>query len=42
MEITLIAMFGLETVEREKGDATQRNEIMHERYIALVESFVKK
>ena len=35
----MIAMAGSNTVEHERGDADQRNAIMYEQYIALVDSF---
>ena len=39
VEIAVIAMAGSNTVEHERGDANQRNAIMYEQYIALVDLF---
>ena len=37
MEIALIAMAGINTVEHERGDASRRNTIMYEQCIALID-----
>ena len=35
----MIAMAGSNTVKHERGDANQRNAIMYEQYIALIDLF---
>ena len=39
MEIALIALAGINTVEHERGDTSRRNAMMYEQYIALIDSF---